>query len=321
MTVSVPARLHFGFLDLNGGVGRRFGSIGLSISELRTCIKIARATETQVRGPDSQRARGHLDSMRDFLGIDGDYRVDVLEAVPSHSGLGSGTLLALAIAAGIRRLHGLPLDIRADALRLGRGSRSGVGIGLFESGGLVVDGGHGARPGAAPIISHMPFPETWRIVLILDPARAGLHGKDETAAFDKLPPFPAADAAQICRLVLMQTLPAVAEGDLVTFAGAIKRMQALLGAYFAPLQGGRSFASAEIAAALQLLEGEGAVGIGQSSWGPTGFAFAGSDAEAMRLAEFARKHPRCRGLEIRICKGLNRGAEITAGAAAVATHS
>lgn len=316
VTVSVPARLHFGFLDLNGGVGRKFGSIGVSISGLRTRISVARAEDTQVSGSDSQRARRHLNSMRDLLGLHGGHRVDILEAVPSHAGLGSGTLLALAVAAGIRRLHGLPLDIRGDALRLGRGGRSGVGIGLFESGGLVVDGGRGPQTGVAPIVSRMPFPEAWRIVLILDSAQAGLHGKDESAAFDELPPFPAGDAAQICRLVLMQALPALAEADLVSFATAIKRMQALLGAYFAPLQGGRSFASPDIAAALELLEGEGAVGIGQSSWGPTGFAFAGSDQEALHLAEFARKHPRCRGLDIRICKGLNHGAEIMTGAAA-----
>ncbi|MFD0935973.1 GHMP kinase, partial [Methylobacterium trifolii] len=29
--VEAPARLHFGFLDLHGGLGRRFGSIGLAI--------------------------------------------------------------------------------------------------------------------------------------------------------------------------------------------------------------------------------------------------------------------------------------------------
>ncbi len=317
VTVSVPGRLHFGFFDLNGGVGRKFGSIGASISGLRTRISISRAEETAVSGPDRERARRHVDSMRNLLGHSGGYRVDILETVPSHAGLGSGTLMALAIAAGIRRLHGLPLDIRADAVRLGRGGRSGVGIGLFESGGVVVDGGRGANADIAPIISRLPFPETWRIVLILDPARAGLHGEDESAAFAKLPPFAAADAAHICRLVLMQALPALAEADLVSFATAIKRMQALLGSYFAPLQGGRSFASAAIATALDLLESEGAVGIGQSSWGPTGFAFTASDDEALRLAEFACKHPRCRGLDIRVCKGLNRGAEITAGAGAV----
>ena len=47
------------------------------------------------------------------------------------------------VAAALRRLHDLPLDAPGDAVRLDRGTRSGVGIGLFEHGGLVVDGGHG----------------------------------------------------------------------------------------------------------------------------------------------------------------------------------
>ncbi len=34
--VIAPARLHLGFLDLNGGLGRLFGSIGLAIDTPRT---------------------------------------------------------------------------------------------------------------------------------------------------------------------------------------------------------------------------------------------------------------------------------------------
>ena len=33
VAVSVYARLHLGFLDLNGDLGRRFGGIGLAINE------------------------------------------------------------------------------------------------------------------------------------------------------------------------------------------------------------------------------------------------------------------------------------------------
>ncbi len=315
MTVSVPARLHLGFLDLNGGLGRRFGSIGVAISGLCTRITVSRATHMQVGGPDSARARLYVERLQEFLGLDGAYRVHIEEAVPGHAGLGSGTQLALALAAGFRRLHGLPLDIRGDAARLGRGGRSGIGIGLFDTGGFVVDGGRGPATAAAPIISRMPFPDAWRIVLILDPARTGVHGDDESAAFARLPEFPAAQAAHICRLVLMQAMPALAEADLAGFAAAIKEMQSLLGAYFAPLQGGHPFSSPDVAAALDLLEGEGALGRGQSSWGPTGFAFASSREQADRLVDFARKHPRCRGLDIRVCKGLNHGADISADAA------
>jgi predicted sugar kinase len=110
----------------------------------------------------------------------------------------------------------------------------------------------------------------------------------------------------------MQALPALAEADIGSFAASIKQMQTILGAYFAPLQGGYPFASPDVAAALELLESEGALGIGQSSWGPTGFAFVRSLNEAKHLIAFARGQPRCETVDIIACKGLNRGADIEA---------
>jgi beta-RFAP synthase len=237
--------------------------------------------------------------------------VNVLEAVPAHAGLGSGTQLALAVAAGIRRLHGLPLDIRGDTLFLGRGGRSGAGMGLFHSGGLVVDGGSAKNGLPAPIVSHMRFPTRWRIIVALDPARRGIHGAEEIEAFKRLLPFPDADAGRLCRLVIMRMLPAVAEEDIVNFGLAIREIQSCVGGYFAPAQGGSPFTSPDVEAVLAELDGEGAVGIGQSSWGPTGFAFAASAEEADRLARIARAHPRGQGLDIRVCEGFNRAAEIT----------
>ncbi len=324
VTVKVPARLHLGFLDLNGGLGRRFGSIGLAISDVRTRISIRRAQRMQVNGPERERALRYASTMQQFIGADAEYDLRVEEVVPSHAGLGSGTQLALAIAAGIRRLHGMPLDVAGDASRLGRGARSGIGIGLFERGGLVVDGGRGSGAGPAPIVSHMSFPENWRVLVVFDAHRQGVHGDDELAAFARLPPTSPADAGHLCRLVLMQVLPAVAECDLPTFGAAIKEMQARIGDYFAPAQGGRRFASDDVAAALDLLDREGAFGIGQSSWGPTGYAFAPSAQAANALLESARRHPDCRGVDIRICKALNSGAQIsvhaTTAAADVTEH-
>jgi len=315
VTVSVPARLHLGFLDLNGGLGRRFGSIGLAINQLGTRITIAPARQMQVDGPEQERARAALETMRRVLALGGAYRLSVDETVPAHAGLGSGTQIALAVAAGIRRLHDLPLDVTGDAVCLGRGGRSGIGIGLFESGGLVVDGGRGADDAPAPVICRLPVPESWGVLAVLDPSRRGLHGADEAAAFAALAPFPAETSGRLCRLVLMKALPCLAERDLAGFSAAIAQVQNLLGDYYAPAQGGSRFTSPGVAAALELLAREGALGIGQSSWGPTGFAFAPSGAEAERLATVVRKHPLCRGLDIRVCAALNRGADIRVRAA------
>jgi beta-ribofuranosylaminobenzene 5'-phosphate synthase len=310
ITVTIPARLHLGFLDLNGSLGRRFGSIGLSITGLRTKVAFRRATANHVTGPEHERVMSHVEKMAQRLGVDSGHVVEILEAVPAHAGLGSGTQLALAVAAGIRRLHGLPLDIQGDALYLGRGGRSGAGMGLFLSGGLVVDGGNAKNGLPAPIVSHMRFPNRWRVIVVLDPARRGIHGAAEIDAFTRLPPFPDSDAGRLCRLVIMKMLPAVAEEDIVSFGSAITEIQSVVGGYFAPAQGGSAFTSPGVEAVLAALAGEGAVGIGQSSWGPTGFAFAASEDEADRLARIARVHPHGQGLDIRVCAGFNRAAEI-----------
>lgn len=312
ITVTVPARLHLGFLDLNGGLGRRFGSIGLAVSDLKTSLTIRRAKSPEVSGPEGDRVRQYLEIMQRSLALDAAHAVSVTQTVPAHVGLGSGTQLALAVAAGLRRLHDLPLDVEADALKLGRGARSGIGIGLFHRGGLVVDGGHGAATAVAPIVSHMRFPDDWRILIVLDPAHRGMHGAEELTAFARLAPMADAEAAHLCRLVLIKALPALAEHDMPSFGAAIRQLQQRLGCYFAPAQGGSPFTSPAVAAVLTTLEAAGAHGVGQSSWGPAGFAFAASAAEAGRLAALARQCPQSAGLDIRICRGLNRGAEIVA---------
>ncbi len=147
------------------------------------------------------------------------------------------------------------------------------------------------------------------MLLLLDPARQGLSGQQEKRAFATLQPMSQASSAEICRLLLMQALPAVREDDLGAFGAAITRIQAILGDHFTPTQGGR-FTSEAVGATLDALAAAGAVGIGQSSWGPTGFAFARGDAEAARLADLAGAVSP--GIEIAIRRVRNQGADMIA---------
>ncbi|MEI9901304.1 MAG: hypothetical protein WDN31_15490 [Hyphomicrobium sp.] len=50
--------------------------------------------------------------------------------------------------------------------------------------------------------------------------------------------------------------------------------------------------------------------MGQSSWGPTGFAFAPSQEIARRLYDSSIGAARREGLEILIAEGRNRGASV-----------
>jgi beta-RFAP synthase len=310
VTVAVPARLHLGFLDLNGGLGRKFGSIGLALDRPVTRLALRPARRMTASGPDAERALHYLAQLGEALRLAGSFALEIEEAIPTHSGLGSGTQLALAVAAALRRLNRLPLDVRGDAALLDRGARSGIGIGLFTTGGVVVDGGRSADGPPPPVVAQLPFPEEWRILLLFDEDAKGVHGRQEIEAFSALPPFPAEIAAQLCRLVLMQALPALAERDIGRFGAAIATMQELLGDYFAPAQGGR-YTSDRVAGAAEVLKRNGAHGCGQSSWGPTGFAFAASEVEARRLGDALMRQT---GFKAAIARGGNRGATIEASA-------
>lgn len=309
VSVSVPARLHLGFLDINGSLGRKFGSLGVAISAPETRLTLRRSTVAAINGAEAARAGGYLDTMTRVLNISGAFDLTIHEAIPAHSGLGSGTQLALAVAAALRSLAGLPLDPRGDAVLLDRGARSGIGIGLFSSGGLVLDAGRTAAGGPPPVIARHPFPEDWRIILLQDTQVQGVHGQEEREAFIRLPVFPESEAAQLCRIVLIQAMPAIIEKDIVQFGLAIADIQRRLGDYFAPAQGGR-YTSKAVEAMASTLAAAGAHGCGQSSWGPTGFAFASSQAEAERLVNAAAPEATASGLHVSIVRGQNAGARI-----------
>src|SRR4051812_4446178 len=151
VTVRAPARLHLGFLDMNGGLGRRFGSLGLAIDAYETRISARSAAEMSVGGVEAERVRHLLGQLSPAIGSRS-CAISIESAIPAHTGLGSGTQLALALAAALHHLGGHAGDVSQYALLTGRGARSGSGIGLFATGGLVVDAGHRQTTAVPPVI-------------------------------------------------------------------------------------------------------------------------------------------------------------------------
>ncbi len=308
ITIAAPARLHMGFLDLSGDLGRCFGGLGLALSELQTKLSARRAKGISADGPSAERAERAAHALLQALGITQGVRLHVHEAIPEHAGLGSGTQLALAVGAALMRLFERECRVPALAQATRRGLRSGIGIGAFDSGGFVVDGGHGADTTVPPVIAQIPFPDEWRVIVILDRTRQGLNGAAETAAFQRLAPMTPETAGNLCRLVLMQVLPALAERDFAPFSAGIAAIQDAVGDHFAGLQGGR-YTSPLAAEALAWLGAQGITGVGQSSWGPTCFALCADPIEAERLVRAAR--PRwAESLSFLVCTAQNRGAEV-----------
>lgn len=308
LRVHAPARLHFGFLDLHGGLGRRFGSIGLALDAPAVTLTARPAERLDVTGPEARRAAAYALAAAGHLGIAGHAALTIESAIPAHAGFGSGTQLALSVAAALAGLAGRPFAPEDFADALDRGNRSGVGLAAFTQGGLIVDGGRDPEGNPPPVIARLAYPEAWRVVLILDTGMTGVHGTREVAAFRDLPRFPEPQAAEICRIVLMQVLPAVVTAEPEGFGAGITHIQQLIGDHFAPHQGGR-FASPAVAEALAAVAAQGIAGYGQSSWGPTGFALVPSEAQARALvASLERPGP----LRFLIARGRNTGASVTA---------
>lgn len=309
LRITAPARLHLGFLDLNGKIGRRYGSIGIAIDRPSTELQITRARENAVTGPESRRV---LKLLRRFTddGRSGTYAIDIAHAIPAHAGLGSGTQLALAVGTAVARLEARDLSA-ADLAALGeRGARSGIGLEAFTSGGFIIDGGKGKADLPPPLTLRADFPEHWRIMLILDPNFSGVSGEAEITAFAGLPPFPESQAAHICHLVLMKLMPGLKEDDIEAFGSAVTEIQEIVGAHFASKQGGSPWTSRAVGELASRMRDLGATGIGQSSWGPTGFAFVDSQKAAERLYHSLGEDAKRDGLEILIAHGRNTGASI-----------
>jgi beta-RFAP synthase len=306
--VTATARLHFGFLDPSGRGRRPFGSFGLSLGRPATGLTLAHASDWQVSGPERERAERYLRSIAGACGVARSYALHIEQAIPPHAGLGSGTQLALAVGAAFAALEGIELSPQAISAQLGRGARSGIGIFTFEHGGAVLDSGPG--DGALPrMVARHPFPAGWRVILIFDGAALGLAGDSETAAFESLPDFPARETEALRREMVDIALPALAARDFAAFSQSVGLLQARMGEYFAPLQGGL-YTSPRVGAALDWLQGQGLAGLGQSSWGPTGFAFVETAEEGEALVARLRGDARAAQLRFTLVKGRNEGASI-----------
>jgi beta-ribofuranosylaminobenzene 5'-phosphate synthase len=330
VTLRAAGRLHLGFLDPAGTLGRRFGSIGLVIDGIETEVELSSAPSDHVVASNAtaqteiERASRYLHLLRERTGRLDPLRLQLTQVLPPHAGFGSGTQLALAIGRAFAHWHRLDASSMSLAQWLARGLRSGIGIAGFDQGGLLVDGGPGADGMPAPLLSRIDFPAAWRVVVVQDERHRGLSGAQEKQAIATLQPLPQAAAAEICHQVLMRVLPGAARAEFAPFAAGINHVQQVLGSHFAPAQGGSAFTSAGvgrvvhwIADAARDMRGadaqlEHGAAIGQSSWGPTGFAIFPSQAcaEAAVNALHAAKllEP---GLTVRIVAALNRGATLT----------
>ena len=310
--VKTPARLHLGLIDLNGDLGRTFGGLGVAIDHPNVVLEAEKSQILKVSGEKTELTQKLASQFLVAYGIKEKVAIDVNQVIPEHIGLGSGTQLALAIAASISRLFSVDGSIHEFAVAMGRTAQSGVGTAVFDQGGLVVDAGKNTKDSTQkiiPLICRQPFPEEWRFVVAIPNVKKGLANEAEVSAFKQLPPMAPEAVGKICRLTMMKLLPAVAEKDIKSFGEAVTQVQCVVGDSFAQTQGGR-YSSSAASQCIEFLLQNGAYGAGQSSWGPTVYGVVESNEAKetqLKVEAFLEKSV---GGEVFLAKANNRGAII-----------
>jgi beta-RFAP synthase len=266
--VKTPARLHLGLIDMNGDLGRMFGGLGVGIDHPNFIIEAENAEKFLVTGQETVLATILAKRFISNYQIQPNVHIHVSEAIPSHIGLGSGTQFSIAVAVALAKLFNVKASIPELAVSMGRARRTAVGTSIFEFGGFVVDGGKNLTTQTfPPLIYRQPFPKEWRFMVAVPNLKEGLSNSEENHAFENLTKMPAEEVGQICRLIMLKLLPALAEHDIENFGDAVTRIQVLTGNHFAQAQGG-TYASPAAAECIQFMKKAGAYGVGQSSWGP-----------------------------------------------------
>lgn len=283
--VEAHGRLHFGVLDLRGSLGRWFGGIGAAAPAPLLRLTARPAEQVSAAGPDADRAAEFARRFLDYHNINGGAHIEIERALPPHTGLGSGTQLALAVGRALAELYEVGADVVALSQAVGRAKRSAIGTWVFEAGGLVVEGGR-ARDGegCGPLIARLELPSDWRCVVAIPAGSPGLSGPAEAQAFSTLPEPPLRDVEHVAHLVLMGLLPAAADGDLAAFGRSLTEIQRINGRWFAAVQGD-TFAPGTPGLLIDAMLNDGAAGAGQSSWGPAVYGIVGDETAAASLVQ------------------------------------
>ncbi|MBT3210384.1 MAG: hypothetical protein HN345_00055, partial [Planctomycetaceae bacterium] len=101
--VVTPGRLHFGMLAFGQPYGRSFGGLGAMVSGCGIRVRMKRAETFSAVSHVGERAIGVARQCATAWGLDEHSAclIEVLDIPRQHIGLGTGTQLALAVAAGM----------------------------------------------------------------------------------------------------------------------------------------------------------------------------------------------------------------------------
>ena len=327
MQIITPSRLHIALIDLNGSYGRVDGGIGVTLSKPSfslTAKETDRDTTIEFLEPDlPQEVMGEYtrkitraeQNIRRVLHLDQNFRFIVEKTYPTHSGLGSGTQIALATGKLMTESAGMHLTSVELAKIVGRAGTSGIGTYGFDMGGFIADGGHSKKqkesfmPSSASdpippvLLGRYDFPEEWNIVLAM-PKHTGVYlsGSAEINVFQTYCPVPKEDVKLLSHIIFMNMIPFLIEKDLEGFSAVLNRIQEIA---FNKIE--FQLQPPELTEAMMTMR-EIVPGVGLSSLGPTLFGvYHKNDTSVIseledKLGDFAT---------FMVTSGQNHGAVLT----------
>lgn len=287
--VETPSRLHFGLFAVGEKVQRKFGGIGLMVTEPRNRI-VLRPARTDEPQPDSDLIRQAKQLWCDAnnCNLESLPAIEIASTPRRHVGLGSGTQISLAIGTGLDRFFGRPQRGAAEsAAMMHRAKRSAIGTYGFFRGGFVVDRGVTANEKIAPLDLQTDFPNQWPIVLLIGKRKSGLFGSHENDTFRKLPDVTPQQQAEMIELARMKIVPGILTTDYDLFADGVYEFGYRCGQFFSEFQGG-PFNGQLATELVSSVRDFGVKAVGQSSWGPCIFACPSNDKQAQQLVAYVR---------------------------------
>jgi beta-ribofuranosylaminobenzene 5'-phosphate synthase len=328
LIIETPSRLHITLIDLNGVYNRIDGGVGLTIEEPKLILEVEPTKRNNEiifkKSKDLNKSRmddyqkkieDATTRMVKFLEIESNFKFTVIKTFPSHSGLGSGTQLALAIGKLISKIHNKELSVNKIAKIVGRGGTSGIGIVAFDNGGFIVDGGHStseksnflpssvSKAYPPPIIARYDFPEDWNFIVAIPKISWNVSGLKEVNIFQKYCPIPLKEVQELSHLLMMKMMPSVIEHDLDSFGFAINQIQNI---GFKKIES--ELQRPEIRKLMEEFRNAGAAGAGMSSFGPTVYAI--TDTNTKEISKAVQNVVELTEGTILVTKAKNNGATI-----------
>jgi beta-RFAP synthase len=324
ISVVTGSRIHFGLArvlqSLHGWPGNisgycRYAGIGLMTERPGLTIRASPAKNWSAEGPLGHRTLEFAQRLGPALCCDDipPLHFSTEGSAREHRGFGTGTQLALAVARLVvlaNEQAGITTGRLAQILR--RGTRTGIGVTGFERGGLLFDRGGASETSDPDSVLRRDFPESWRLVLFVPPGAYGLHGEVEQAAFEQMEldeNRPVSSFEGTVRL-MEDMWTAAGDQDFGAFSDAVHEFNARVGELFAWRQGG-IYAHPLTAEIIENLRRQGIRGVGQTSWGPAGFAVAPDENYGRALAEDLQRRFKLDDSAVTLTGPANQGAKIS----------